>query len=135
MTSTEGSAPSAADLWRESVGPFYSANAICEKMGIDHHNLAGLVKGEQILALPTSDHDYIYPVRQFFGEISLEVLPGWPGILRTFGDIDPWIIASWSSAVDPASLEGMSPWEWLQTGGDSDPVILEAREFVGSWKR
>jgi hypothetical protein len=133
---SNGTASGVADLWNRSVGPFYSTKTVCERMGIAAHDLAGLVKDEKILALPTSDHDCIYPVRQFLDE-EFRVLSGWPRTLRSFGDggIDPWVIATWASTSDPTSLDGMSPWCWLHERKDPEPVVLEAQDFVRRWKQ
>jgi hypothetical protein len=112
--------------WREFLGPLLTREKAKQRIGIaSDSEIDALVSTTQLLALPTSSGEFVYPEFQFSRDGV--VYPGIEQVLKIFSDVvaTPYTIASWLRGPKDY-LEGNSPIEWLAREQELEPVIKGA---------
>jgi hypothetical protein len=114
--------------WNAAVGPFYGSVQISKVLGgISRQAVADRRSRHTLLALRTSDGQWVYPTFQF--DEHHEVIPGLPAVVQTLAEsgVDDWTLAGW--LVSPMrSLGGSTPIAWLRSGKDVDTLRTAARD-------
>ncbi len=108
--------------WNAVLGPFYGSAQIGKILGnVSRQAVADRRSRRTLLALRTSDGQWVYPTFQF--DERQEVLTGLPAVVQILAEsgVDDWTLAGW--LVSPMrSLGGATPIDWLRSGNDA--VIL-----------
>ena len=114
--------------WDDAVGPFYLGDQVRALLGgITRQALAERRSRLTLLALRTSDGEWVYPARQF-DLAAGEVPDALAGVLQSFHtwDDDDWTIAAW--LCRPLSeLGGSSVLSWLLARSDASAAVAAAR--------
>lgn len=118
----------------DQVGPFYDdagAATVLSRPGATPAagSLAARRRDATLLALPTSDGRWIYPVWQFRGH---DVLAGLPALLAAFGDASSWSVATWLTTPN-VDLGSRPPVQCLE-GADVERVLRLARRTAACWE-
>jgi hypothetical protein len=109
------------------IGPFYDTKGVCAVLGISRQAVSDRRQSRQsLLAMKTSDDEWIHPVFQFSGH---EIRPSLRGVLRMLKTIDSWTVGVWLRTSMP-SLNGMSPEAWLSAGDDAEVIKRLARHLL-----
>lgn len=94
----------------------------CSRLGLSRSGLSRRVSERRIYALP-SGHSHLFPAWQFVedDERGWETLPGLAPALSGAGEAHPAAVAA-AMTTPQDETGGMTPREWLITGGDPTPV-------------
>lgn len=121
----------AAHPWDALIGPFYDTAGVIRLLGVSKQAVADRVRRRTLLAANTAQGKVVYPTWQFRGN---RVNPAISHILTVFRDVpvDGWGIAAWFTT--PADVLNMTtPFDWLRTGGDEEPVHALAADTASRW--
>lgn len=126
--------PDADGTLEALTGPFYNHTSAATALHTTPDQLAHLADTRQVLRLTTGDGTHVYPTRQFTA--AGHTIPHLADVLQalTEGDADPWAQAMWLSSVADGEWDGLNAWEWLASGRDPAPVLVEARRDAARWK-
>lgn len=96
----------------ERLGPFWGAQRVANLLRLDEEGLSHQRTTRQVLALPTSDHAFLYPVWQFARTPAGAVIV--KPLIHTALHLwrrDDWTLALTLQLPAP-ELDGLSPIEW-----------------------
>jgi hypothetical protein len=121
--------------WRDALGPLVSWRKVADLLsGVGtRQGVNDLGRRGRLLALHTKDGRVLYPLFQLRDGRPLAVIPK---VLAAFGevDLDAWTTASWF--VSPQdTLDGATPVDWLERGGDEVGVLEAARRSAAALAR
>jgi hypothetical protein len=111
--------------WREFLGPLLTSTQTQQRLGVSIQTLHQLVGKHELLALPTTSGEAVYPDFQF--NRAGRVYPDLPRILAIFDGVvaTSYTIASWLKGPKDY-LGGEAPIRWLALERDPEPVIAGA---------
>ena len=117
----------------ELVEPVWSAAWASQALEVTPEELQGRQRAGLLLAVALIDGDEVYPVFQFQNHGGqTQVKPGLQPLLRALREYDPWAVAVLLKTPSP-ELQGMTPLEWLSTGGDPEAVALLGEAVAREW--
>ena len=119
---TDGNVEAWADL-----GPYYDTATVASVLGVSVAAVRGRRARGSLLAMRTGSGKVVFPVWQFDHG---KVLPGLGPVLRALGDgVSGWTVAAWLRSPD-VELDGRTPLEVLQAGGEDDLVLGCTEHFA-----
>jgi len=121
----------------DTVGPSRSLQKLRKELGgVSTQAVHQRVGRGTLLALPTSDRNFVYPTFQFVrvnGKITVK-----RGLLKMFKHmqtIDPWQIAVLLNTPAAPELAGRTPVEWEKDGGEIQELERLALKCADEWER
>ena len=121
--------------WDRQLGPVVTTAAACRLLGgISRQALAERRSRRTVLALRTSDGEWVYPMFQFTE--GGDVLPGLTDVVQCFDPdtVDDWTVAGWMTARH-ADLGNRSVVAWLRSGKPPAKVRGMARQQAARYRR
>lgn len=114
----------ASARWSNLVGDRLDTTQVAELLGVTRQALAKRQASGSLLGLPGHGITW-YPAWQF-DTLAREIRPQVREIIGVFrdhlGDFDPLLLASWAATPQSEDLNGISPAQWLVTGGSIDEL-------------
>ena len=123
----EDDLPSGEDesFWRAYLDPVLDAEAVGKYLGLASvGDVQALVGQNKLLAVPAAS-GFLYPAFQFRAGKTDPTISRVVGILGRVV-VTPYTIATWLKGAKPDLLEGKTPLEWLESGGDPNRVVAAA---------
>jgi hypothetical protein len=121
-------------VWRAVAGDVLNTTQVTELLDISRQAIAKRVRHRSLLAIAGRGMSY-FPVWQFNFD-QRTVRPVVKDILQVFHDtadqVEPLVIVSWSRSPQREELEGLTPQEWIEKGGDDDALRLSAKRAAFS---
>jgi hypothetical protein len=120
--------------WRAVAGDVFDTTQVCELLDISRQAVAKRVRNRSLLAIPGRGTTY-FPTWQFDLDRGI-VRPVIKDVLHIFGEalgtVDPLVIASWSRSPQRDELGGLTPQEWIEKDGNSEPLALAAERAAAA---
>jgi hypothetical protein len=113
--------------WGTAVGDRLDTTTVVQMLGVTRQALAKRTANGSLLGLPGHRTTW-YPTWQFDRErqrLRPEVRELIMSFRRKLRKVDPLLIASWAS-TQQEDLDGVTPAQWLEDGGDSDKLLVAA---------
>lgn len=116
-------------VWSAVAGDVLNTTQVTELLDISRQAIAKRVRHRSLLAIAGRGMSY-FPVWQFdFNQRT--VRPVVKDILQVFQDtadqVEPLMIVSWSRSPQYEELDGLTPQEWLEKGGNDDALRRSAK--------
>ena len=115
--------------WRAIAGHVLDTSQVTELLGVSRQAIAKRVRSRSLFALAGRGISY-FPNWQF-DLVRREVRPVVKDVLVAFdealGRVDPLVVLSWSSSPQRDELDGLTPQDWIETGGSPEPLVLAAK--------
>ncbi len=114
----------------EIVGKSLEAEQVGRLLGVSPGELAERCRGGQLIAVRGKQRDELFPAWQF-DRAAAAVRPAVRGVISAFDEhlheIDALLIASWATSRNVKDLDGKTPAQWIESGGDDERVVTAAR--------
>jgi hypothetical protein len=123
--------------WSQILGDRIDTTEASQLLGVTRQALAKRQAAGSLLGLPGQGTTW-YPKWQF--NVALrKIRPEAAEIIGAFREnlevIDPLTIASWAVQEQPEDLEGLTPADWVQKGGDRQRVRVAAERAASRLAR
>jgi hypothetical protein len=117
----------------EAVGPFYTAQALVNWLGISQAEIDEKIKSHELLGCASDEGEIFFPVWQFTD--CGELVPGLAEVIEALaaGTSVSWTWGLWLTAKVEYTFDGKSAAQWLREGKDKEVVLLHARRDASRW--
>lgn len=121
-------------LWKTLAGDVLDTTQVGELLDVTRQAINKRIRHHSLLALPGKRTTY-FPTWQFDFD-RREIRPVVKDLLQVFvaalGDLDPFVVTSWARSPQHDELDGMTPQEWIDKGGDDAPLKLSAERAAAA---